>query len=189
MSRIETISPKSADGELKEIYQTIKSSRGEVANVLTLHSLMPQTLEDHYNLYKTLMFKSRFTGLSRKLLEMIAVIVSSTNECNYCIEHHSLPLSELVKDETLLKAIKIRDWYTLVRELDEKELIVLFLAEKIAKSPNKKSKNEIDEMKTAGYTDQQILHIILVINYFNFVNRNVLALDIQLENNFPEKDQ
>jgi uncharacterized peroxidase-related enzyme len=133
------------------------------------------------------MFKSRFTGLSRKLLEMIAVIVSSTNKCHYCIQHHSRPLSDILKDNQLLKWIQTRDWSSISKTLDKKDLAVLLLAEKITESPHKTSKNEIDELKTLGFTDQQILHIILVINYFNFVNRNVLTLGVQLENDFLEQ--
>lgn len=184
MPRINIINETEANDQLKLLYDDISKTRGGVAEVLKIHSLLPETLKDHYNLYTTLMFKSRFTGISRKLLEMIAVTVSSTNNCQYCIEHHSIPLMSILKDEILLKAIQKRDWNFLVRKLDDKVLKVLLLADKITSLPSEIYEYEINDLKLVGFNEQQILHIVLVINYFNFVNRNVLTLGVELEPNF-----
>jgi len=46
-----------------------------------VHSLAPQTLTAHLELYKRLMFGP--SDLSREEREMIAVAVSSANGCHY----------------------------------------------------------------------------------------------------------
>lgn len=82
MAWIKVIDEKTATGKLKQLYQRIKGRTEEnVANILKVHSLHPEALEAHLNLYETIMFGE--SGLSRTQREMIAVVVSSTNRCEY----------------------------------------------------------------------------------------------------------
>ena len=81
MSWIKVIPPAEASGELAEQYSTMQDADGNVANILTVHSLNPGALRGHYDLYKTVMFGP--SELSRAQREMIAVVVSSTNRCHY----------------------------------------------------------------------------------------------------------
>lgn len=79
---IKQIEENEAQGKLKELYNRITSrTKGRVANILKVHSLHPDALEAHLNLYETLMFGE--SGLSRAQREMIAVVVSSANSCKY----------------------------------------------------------------------------------------------------------
>ncbi|MFC7371935.1 carboxymuconolactone decarboxylase family protein [Fictibacillus iocasae] len=77
-SYINIIENDKATGLLKQMYE---EHGGEMANILKVHSLNPQSLRAHLDFYKVLMFKS--SPLSRKTREMIATVVSSTNECFY----------------------------------------------------------------------------------------------------------
>jgi uncharacterized peroxidase-related enzyme len=81
MAWIRTIEPADASGELAECYSRIKDAAGNVANILTVHSLNPPALRAHYDLYRTIMFGP--SELSRAQRESIAVVVSVTNECHY----------------------------------------------------------------------------------------------------------
>ena len=81
MAWIKTIPPAAATGDLAEQYGRMKDARGNVANILTVHSLNPRALRGHFDLYKTLMFGR--SDLSRAQREMIAVVVSKTNACHY----------------------------------------------------------------------------------------------------------
>jgi alkylhydroperoxidase family enzyme len=78
MSRIQIIHEDQADGKLKEIYEKLGA---RVANILKLHSLFPESLEAHLQFYRTIMFGK--SPLPRAQREMIATVVSSTNECYY----------------------------------------------------------------------------------------------------------
>jgi alkylhydroperoxidase family enzyme len=77
-SRIQMIHEEEAEGKLKELYD---SYGRKVANILKVHSLFPESLEAHYNYYKTIMFRK--SPLSRAEREMIATVVSAENECFY----------------------------------------------------------------------------------------------------------
>lgn len=82
MAWIKQIEENEAQGKLRELYKRIANrSKKGVANILKVHSLNPDALEAHLNLYETLMFGD--SGLSRKQREMIAVAVSSANSCKY----------------------------------------------------------------------------------------------------------
>jgi len=55
--------------------------RGKIANILQVHSLNPDAMAGHLDLYMSIMFGG--SGLSRAEREAIAVVVSATNECDY----------------------------------------------------------------------------------------------------------
>jgi alkylhydroperoxidase family enzyme len=77
-ARIKLIEPEEAEGRMKELYDTFN---GRMANILKVHSLNPKSLEAHLQYYKVIMFGK--SPLSRKVREMIATVVSSTNKCFY----------------------------------------------------------------------------------------------------------
>ncbi len=81
MAFIPCIAENEATGELKDIYDTIRSGRGGVGNILRIQSLNPPSLRAHFDLYRTIMFGR--SSLDRIRREMIAVVVSSLNNCRY----------------------------------------------------------------------------------------------------------
>lgn len=81
MSWIKVIDIADAEAPLREAYEEVASTRGQVANILKVHSLHPKVLTAHLRLYRELMFgKSELTRAER---EMIAVAVSVVNKCHY----------------------------------------------------------------------------------------------------------
>lgn len=81
MAWIKVIDETEAEGNLKEMYEKMVEPSGSVDNILKIHSLNPASLMAHFDLYKTLMRGSR--DLSRIRREMIAVVASSLNRCEY----------------------------------------------------------------------------------------------------------
>ena len=79
---IDIIPPDNADDELSAAYQTAQdSTSGNVDHIMQIHSLNPQSMLDHENLYRTLMYGK--SPLKRPQREMIAVVVSAINQCRY----------------------------------------------------------------------------------------------------------
>jgi alkylhydroperoxidase family enzyme len=79
---IEVIPEDRADGLLAELYEQERVPQtGAVDNIMKVHSLHPETLRDHAQMYKTLMFGR--SGLSRPEREIIGVVVSVANRCFY----------------------------------------------------------------------------------------------------------
>jgi uncharacterized peroxidase-related enzyme len=79
---IRQIDENEASGQPAELYRQLASGNNrQVANILKVHSLHPDALAAHLQLYRTIMFGE--SGLSRAQREMIAVVVSTTNSCEY----------------------------------------------------------------------------------------------------------
>lgn len=70
-----------AEGNLQEMYAKLVEPWGGVDNILKIHSLNPASLQAHFDFYKVVMRGNR--DLSRVKREMIAVVVSTLNRCEY----------------------------------------------------------------------------------------------------------
>ena len=81
MAWIDIIDEENAEGSLKEQYNQLIEPWGGVDNILKIHSLNPESLAAHVQLYKTLMYGK--SPLRRTDREMIAVVVSTINQCHY----------------------------------------------------------------------------------------------------------
>lgn len=81
MAWIQVIDEQDGSDELREAYRTAASRRGQVANILKIHSIHPRALVRHLELYVELMFGQ--SELTRAERERIAVTVSTANHCHY----------------------------------------------------------------------------------------------------------
>lgn len=81
MSYIDTIAPSEATGGLKRFYETCESEGGRVWNIVRLMSPNFATLRASMGFYRATCCGP--SPLSRALREMIAVVVSRTNDCHY----------------------------------------------------------------------------------------------------------
>lgn len=177
MTYIKTILPEEADGLLAEIYDEIIEKRGKIGSLLTAQSLHPETIRDHLNLYMRFMFSK--SPLKRYQREMMAVVVSVTNNCDYCIEHHVQALKHFWKDSRKITLLK-KDYAQL--NLNKPDLLLCELAKTLTLKPfSERIKPLLDAMKQAGLNDRAILDAVLIVSYFNFVNRMVLGLGVEKE--------
>ena len=71
-----------ATGRLRELYaRMVDPEYGRVDNILRIHSLHPEGLRTHYELYREVMTGTK--TLRKVDREMIALVVSVINECHY----------------------------------------------------------------------------------------------------------
>jgi uncharacterized peroxidase-related enzyme len=173
MSWIKEIDIKDADEKLKPIYDNLIKSRGKISNILKVHSLNPDALQSHLDLYMTIMFGK--SGLSRKERECIAVVVSRADNCEYCVNHHAESLARYFKDEELLQQIKI-DYSK--APLSPRLLSICNYAHKLTTQPGQQCQNDIETLKQNKLSDKDILDVTLIVAYFNFVNRIALGLGV-----------
>lgn len=81
MAWIKVIGESEGGEPLREAFAAVRGTRGEVANILQIHSLRPDVLKAHLDLYRSLMFGK--SDLTRRERETIAVAVSALNRCHY----------------------------------------------------------------------------------------------------------
>jgi uncharacterized peroxidase-related enzyme len=174
MQFIKVINENEASGELKKVYEQIGSARGKLSNIMKIHSLMPDTMIKHLELYLSIMFSK--TNLSREEKEILAVVVSKNNNCDYCVNHHAEALNHYWKNSERLK--------NFILTLDdpafsEKFRLAVNHTSQLTDNPSAVKKEDIYELKKSGWTDEDILGINLIISYFNFVNRIALGLGVE----------
>lgn len=177
MARIKIIEPDQAEGKLKSIYEHLIETRGKLAEVHKMHSIHPEILVKHMDLYMALLFGQ--SPLKRAFRELIGVIVSINNNCRYCIMHHAEALNFYWKDSDRLKRL-LDDYKT--ADLDEKEKVLCQYASELTSRPDSDRIGVwVDALRKMGFNDRAIHDITAIAAYFNFVNRMVLGLGIELE--------
>ena len=181
MTWISTIAYDDAAGALKILYDRIKGPDDNVDNIMLAHSLRPHSMEGHMALYKYVLHHPRNT-LPKSYLETIGVWVSLLNECRYCVEHHFGGLSRLLEDDARATAIRASmEQRNLAQAFEARDLAGLEYAEKLTMNAAGVAKEDIENMRSAGFDDGQILEINQVTAYFAYANRMVLGLGINSE--------
>ena len=177
MPWINTISYKDASGKLRRLYDRVKGPDDNVDNIMMMHSLRPHTMEGHMAIYKSVLHHARNT-LPKWYLETIGVWVSSLNHCDYCVEHHFAGLTQLLDDDqrasTLRAAIEARNIDA--APLDETQKLGLIYAEQLTVNPAALTEDLVIQLRSAGFSDGEILEINQIAAYFNYANRTVLGL-------------
>lgn len=173
MSWIDEIEIDAATGKLAELYTELEEKRGKVSNILKVHSLNPDAMGNHLDLYMTLMFGK--SGLSRAEREAIAVVVSASNECPYCVNHHAEALRRYIKDEETLGILMAADG---LETLEPRLSNIARHAEKLTSAPGAMTESDLGELRSVGLSDKDILDLTLIVAYFNFVNRIALGLGV-----------
>ena len=81
MTWIETIHEDDAEGKLAKVYVGAREYAGKIPNIMRAVSLHPEALQGSIALFDALMFRD--STLTRAEREMIAVVASAINRCEY----------------------------------------------------------------------------------------------------------
>ena len=180
-SWIKMLSDELADDELVQALSEARTPHGTVDNVLRVHSLRPSTMKGHMALYKSCLHDKNNT-LPEWLQETISSYVSILNSCEYSLLNHWKNAEFLIGDDKRsdqiyisLKNRKPQDCFTGV------ELALMQYAEKLTLKPSEMKKDDVDNLRTAGLDDGQILEANQIICYFNYVNRSINGLGVTNE--------
>lgn len=150
-----------------------------MAEVHKIQSLRPESIVKHIDLYLEIMFSR--SELSRAEREMMAVVVSACNNCEYCQIHHAEALNNYWKSSE--KVNQLRKDY-LKTDITKKEWALCEFATQVTLQAGETTGIELTNgLKKVGLSDSAILDATLVVSYFNFVNRIVLTLGVELEQN------
>ena len=176
MAWIEEIDVDAADEELARIYAELIEKRGKVSNILKVHSLHPAAMQSHLDLYMTIMFGR--SGLSRAEREAVAVVVSASNDCEYCVRHHVEALRRYVRDEDTLQTLaRAENLDSLETRLGN----IVMHAEKLTSAPGAMTESDLHDLRAVGLSDRDILDLTLIVGYFNFVNRIAVGLGVSFD--------
>jgi alkylhydroperoxidase family enzyme len=178
MPLINTIRPEEASGELAELYAQMIAIRGCVPNSSQMWSVSPELYKqqlsfiDYYMNHKT---------LSASLLACIRILVSTTTQCQYCIDRNTNMLINLLgwelNDVLALKTQGKSDRLA----LRENEML-RFVVEAV-KNNSKADVQTLNTLRALGWSDAEILDslqhgarmfaIDIIFNTFDIENDNL----------------
>jgi len=117
--------------------------------------------------------------LSKAERELIGTVVSVANGCNYCTKQHAEALNHYWKNDWKIEKLAAED-YTEI--LSPKEIALCKFSKHLTINPAEHENTDFtSNLKDFGLSDAAILDLVLVTAYFNFVNRIVLSLGVELE--------
>jgi uncharacterized peroxidase-related enzyme len=166
--------PEQLSPEMAAYFAKCEEKLGFVPNVLKAYAFNTAKLAAFVAMYNDLMLAP--SGLSKLEREMIAVAVSSHNQCYYCLVAHGAAVRQLSGDPALgeLMAMNYR-----AARLSRRERAMLDFAVKLTAEPWRIEEQDREELRRAGFTDRDIWDIVAVAGFFNMSNRVASATDMR----------
>tara|TARA_Y100001970_G_C14259725_1_gene878966 strand:+ start:16779 stop:17384 length:606 start_codon:yes stop_codon:yes gene_type:complete len=167
-------SEKSLPQSIKSIFKKCKEKIGFVPNVLRAYTLRQNKFEYFRSYNNELMLGE--SGLSKLDREIIAVVVSSANHCNYCLVAHGAAVRHLSGDAKLGD-----DLASNYREakLNKRQKLMSDFAWKLTTRPHEVHDADRSSLRMAGFNDKDIFDIVEVTGFYNMSNRIASGLSIK----------
>lgn len=163
MPYIQPLDRSAVDPSVGATLDAVKAKLGVLPNMFRTLAHAPVAL----NAYMQLSNVAAGGKLPARVREQIALAVGEANDCGYCVSAHSV----LGKGAGLSSAqIELARG---ARADDPREAAVLALAHAIVRHRGHVPKAELDAFKSAGFTDGDILEVLVSVVqniYTNYVN-------------------
>ena len=170
MPRLRSIDPEQATGKTAAIYGKVKSWMKRVPNLYQGLGNSPQALEAYLTLGNLIGAGS----LTRPEQQIVFMATNVFNECSYCVAAHSPGLSAVGFDDDAILEIRRG------RAADPKHQALITFVQRVLETKGFVTDDELAAVRAAGYTDQNIADIVVVIaqktlsNYFNHIHETAL---------------
>lgn len=125
--------------------------------------------------FKASLFNPESCYLSNADKEMIGLVVSSTNNCCYCLTTHSDALRGLVSDPAWVDTLTYN--YRSAK-LTPKQRALCDYAYFVTAYPREVSTAQVDKLRAAGFNDHEILEAAFIAGFFNYTNRWVSTIAV-----------
>ena len=173
MSRLHNPPASEATGEAAQIFAQIRQAIGTVPNAYAgIGSNSPLALQTVLGLDAAL----KKSSLSAVEVELVKLAVSEANGCDYCLAAHTLFGKKAGLSDAAILAARHGNSQA------SKEDALTQLARTLVKSRGTVPAEIVTAVQQAGYSDQQIVDVLLAVtavtftNYFNRLNDTVLDL-------------
>src|ERR1700693_6181620 len=149
--------PQPLSPDMAAYFAKCEEKLGFVPNVLKAYAFDTAKLSAFVAMYNDLMLAP--SGLSKLEREMIAVAVSSHNQCYYCLVAHGAAVRQLSGDPPLgeLMAMNFR-----AARLSKRERAMLDFAVKLSAEPWHVEEEDREQLRRAGFSDHEIWDIAAV---------------------------
>ncbi|MBM3555502.1 MAG: peroxidase-related enzyme [Alphaproteobacteria bacterium] len=167
------LKPVALEPDMAKYFAKCQEKLGMIPNVLAAYAFDNKKLRNFVNFYNELMLDD--SGLTKLEREMIAVAVSSSNHCFYCLTAHGAAVRQISGDPKLgeLMVMNYR-----VAELSPRQRAMLDFAVKMTEKPAEMGEADRAGLRQAGFSDRDIWDIAATAAFFNMTNRIAAAVDM-----------
>ena len=160
--------------DIQKYFDICDEKLGLVPNVLKAYAFDMEKLRPFMAMYNELMLGE--SGLTKLEREMIAVVVSSINNCWYCQVAHGAAVRELSGNPQLGEAM-VMNWR--MADIDDRQHAMLAFSEKVTKTSCEVDEHDRQAMRIHGFTDKDIWDIAATVGFFSMSNRMASAVGMQ----------
>ncbi|WP_300519644.1 peroxidase-related enzyme [Aliiroseovarius sp.] len=157
--------------DIRKYFDICEEKLGLVPNVLKAYAFDMEKLRPFMAMYNELMLGD--SGLSKLEREMIAVVVSSINNCWYCQVAHGAAVRALSGDPALGEAM-VMNWRA--APLDARQTAMLVFSEQVAKASSETGEADRQALRDAGFSDRDIWDIAATVGFYSMSNRMASAV-------------
>lgn len=173
MTRLSIVDPSSSTGELKEMFAAVQQTFGTVPNFVKVMGNSPALLKG---------FLGFFGGLSAGALtaataERIALAMAQANSCEYCLSAHTALAQGAGLSPDEISAARHGT------STDLREAAAVRFAKAVLDNKGQVTSNEIDAVRSAGFSDKEIAEIIGHVGLNTFLNYFGKASNLDID--FP----
>ena len=165
MPRIKPVDPASTEQKSQQLLDAVNNKLGTVPNIFKVMAHAPAALEGYLNFSGAL----GAGALSPQLREQIALVTAGVNQCDYCASAHTLMGKGTGLDEDELQR-NLNGEAT-----DSKTQVALSFAKKVVQARGVVTNDDLAELHSAGFNDEETIEIVahiglnLFTNYFNHI--------------------
>ena len=174
MSRITVIDHSNATAEQKDLLDAIQNKLGMVPNFLKVFANSPVALRSFLGLHAV----ANDGSLDAATRERIALALAQQNGCQYCVSAHTAigRKTGLTTDEMAAARAGTSQ--------DAQAAVAVRFARSLMQKNGEISTLELAEMRSAGYSDADIVEVITHVG-MNFLT-NILGKASRVEIDFPK---
>jgi len=159
--------------------EDVQAKAGFIPNVFAVLAHRPEEFRAFFAYHDALMEKEG--GLTKAEREMIVVVTSAANDCEYCVIAHG----SLVRIYS--KRPKVADQITInyrTAELSDRERMLLAFSVQVAVDPGSVEESDIEEMRAFGFDDDEIWDIGAISAFFAMSNRLAAVTGMRANDEF-----
>jgi uncharacterized peroxidase-related enzyme len=167
MAWIRVIERDDAQGTLREAYEWQAERLGEPTEFTMVGSLYPDLVLERLRLYKVVeACPSRLAQTERQLA---AYVVSLINHTTHCGSGLKIKLAELDAAASIVAAIEADPHHP--NTGDERLDAICGYAAKLTHSPASMEQGDVEQLRSVGLDDLDIVDLNNMVAYYNYLNR------------------
>jgi len=165
--------------DIRERIEAVQEKSGFIPNVFLALAYRPAEFRAFFAYHDALMDKD--SGLSKAEREMIVVATSGINQCQYCVIAHGAILRIRQKDSRIADQVA-----TNYRKADisARQKTMLDFAVKISQHAHEVTAEDRQQLRDAGFSDEEIWDIGAISAFFGLSNRIANLADMRPNDEF-----